>query len=44
MINYTEEQLEQIKELRLLYISKMIGADEYKLSMAQINNTAKKAA
>ena len=37
---YTEQQIQEIKALRLEYISKMIDADTYELSMAQINSQA----
>jgi len=39
---YTEQQIQEIKALRLEYISKLIDADTYELSMAQINAMATK--
>jgi len=44
MYKYTEEQIEELKRLRLLYISKMIHPDNYDIEIEKINIAAKKAA
>lgn len=43
MIDYTPEQIQEIKALRLAYISREIGADEYELEMAIITAAANRS-
>ena len=44
MIEYTEQQIQEIKAIRGLYIAREIGADEYEYTMALIDMAAQRAA